>query len=84
MKKENKINKEKIFEIYGDYLLNHGERPRNVFQFSQANNFEESKFYEYFSSFEEIEKQILAQLFSKSFESRNPHRYWRVTVHRQW
>lgn len=68
MKKENKINKEKIFEIYGDYLLNHGERPRNVFQFSQANNFEESKFYEYFSSFEEIEKQILAQLFSKSLE----------------
>lgn len=68
MKKGNKTSKEKIFEVFGEYILNHGKRPKNVFLFSKENNFEESKFYEFFSDFEEIEKQMMAHFFSKSLE----------------
>ncbi|MDQ0593589.1 hypothetical protein QFZ37_001958 [Chryseobacterium ginsenosidimutans] len=65
---ENNITEEKIFEIYGDYILNHGERPKNIYLFAKENNFEEKDFYDYFSSFEQIEKMMLVNLFTKSVE----------------
>ena len=60
--------KEKIVELYGDYLLNHGGKPKNIHLFAQENNFEEKEFYHYFSGFEQIEKEILNHLFTKSLE----------------
>lgn len=68
MQEQTKITKEKIFDLYGDYLLDHGERPKNVYLFSKENNFEEIEFYHYFSGFEQIEKEILNHLFKKSLE----------------
>ena len=50
MEKENLITEEKIFELYGDYILNHGERPKNIYRFAKENKFEEKDFYNYFSS----------------------------------
>lgn len=68
MEKENFVTEEKIFELYSDYILNHGERPKNVYCFTKDNEFEERDFYHYFSSFEQIEKQMLDSLFRKSIE----------------
>lgn len=68
MQEQTKITKEKIFELYGDYLLDHGEKPKNVYLFAKENNFEEIEFYHYFSGFEQIEKEILNHLFIKSLE----------------
>ena len=68
MEKENLITQEKIFELYGDYLLNHGERPKNIYRFAKENKFEEIDFYNHFSSFEQIEKLMLVNLFNKSVE----------------
>lgn len=68
MDKENLITEEKIFEHYGDYLLNHGERPKNIYRFARENKFEEIDFYNHFSSFEQIEKLMLVNLFNKSVE----------------
>lgn len=68
MKKSNVLDQNKIFELYGDFLLSHGERPKNVYSFAKDNDFEESKFYEFFSSFEQIETQMLENLFSRSIE----------------
>lgn len=68
MEKENLITEEKIFELYGDYILYHGERPKNICRFAKDNNFEEKDFYDYFSSFEQIEKLMLVNLFNKSVE----------------
>lgn len=62
------ITKEKIFELYGDYLLENAERPKNVYLFAKQNNFEEKEFYHYFSGFEQIEKEMLNHLFIKSLE----------------
>ena len=68
MEKESLITQDKIFELYGDYILNHGERPRNIYRFAKDNEFEEKDFYNYFSSFEQIEKLMLVNLFNKSIE----------------
>jgi len=68
MEQENRITEDKIFELYGDYILNHGERPKNVYRFAKDNEFEEKDFYDYFSGFEQIEKSMLVNLFNKSVE----------------
>lgn len=62
------ITKEKIFELYGNFLLQHGERPKNVYIFAQENDFEEKEFYHHFSGFEHIEREILNHFFTKSLE----------------
>ncbi|KYH07013.1 hypothetical protein A1704_21400 [Chryseobacterium cucumeris] len=68
MEPKNIITEDKIFELYSDYLLNHGERPKNIYRFAKDNEFEEKDFYDYFSSFEQIEKSMLVNLFDKSVE----------------
>lgn len=68
MKKEIPITEEKIFELYTDYILSHGEQPKSIYQFAKENRFEEQKFYDFFTSFDQLEKQILVKLFSKSLE----------------
>ncbi|WP_288435614.1 TetR family transcriptional regulator C-terminal domain-containing protein [uncultured Chryseobacterium sp.] len=68
MQEQANITQEKIFELYGDYLLNHGEKPKNVYLFAKDNNFEEKEFYHYFSGFEQIESEIMNHLFTKSLE----------------
>ncbi|MCX8526331.1 TetR family transcriptional regulator C-terminal domain-containing protein [Chryseobacterium formosus] len=68
MEQKNIITEDKIFELYGDYILNHGERPKNIYRFAKDNEFEEKDFYNYFSSFEQIEKSMLVNLFDKSVE----------------
>lgn len=68
MEQENIITEDRIFELYGDYILNHGERPKNVYRFAKDNEFEEKDFYDYFSSFEQVERSMLVNLFDKSVE----------------
>ncbi|WP_415327851.1 TetR family transcriptional regulator C-terminal domain-containing protein [Chryseobacterium sp. MMS23-Vi53] len=68
MQEQANITKEKIFELYGDYLLNYGAKPKNVYLFAKENDFEEKEFYHYFSGFEQIEKEMLNHLFTKSLE----------------
>ncbi len=68
MQEQTPVTQEKIFELYGDYLLNHGERPKNVYLFAKENGFEEKEFYHFFSGFDQIEKEMLDHLFRKSLE----------------
>ncbi|WP_294298897.1 TetR/AcrR family transcriptional regulator [uncultured Chryseobacterium sp.] len=68
MQEQTPLTQENIFELYGDYLLNHGERPKNVYLFAKENGFEEKEFYHFFSGFDQIEKEMLDHLFRKSLE----------------
>ena len=67
MKNKN-INQEKLLSLYGDYILSNGEKPKNIYLFAKENDFEEENFYQYFSGFEQIEKEILNHFFTKSLE----------------
>ncbi|WP_294316994.1 TetR family transcriptional regulator C-terminal domain-containing protein [uncultured Chryseobacterium sp.] len=68
MEEHTPITQEKIFELYGDYLLNHGQRPKNVYLFAKENGFEEKEFYHFLSGFDQVEKEMLDHLFRKSLE----------------
>ncbi|WP_430409164.1 TetR family transcriptional regulator C-terminal domain-containing protein [Kordia sp.] len=83
MAKKKNITSDAIVSYYMDYVLAHGEQPKNVYSFAKDNNFEESKFYEFFSSFDLLEEEIFTifgtntiELLSKSeefetFDARN-------------
>lgn len=83
MAKKKNVSKNDIISFYMDYVLEHNEQPKSVFAFAKHNNFEEAKFYEYFSGFSLVEKGIFKAFFEntnkaleaseeyKSFEPRN-------------
>ncbi|WP_452222636.1 TetR family transcriptional regulator C-terminal domain-containing protein [Lacinutrix chionoecetis] len=56
MAKKKNITKNNLLSFYMDYVLEHNQQPKSVYIFAKHNNFEESKFYEHFGSFEAIEK----------------------------
>lgn len=63
MTKKKNITQEKIVEWYMNAVLTAGQ-PKSIFSFAQENNFEESDFYQHFSSFESLEKAIFG-IFAK-------------------
>ncbi|GAB1857799.1 TetR family transcriptional regulator C-terminal domain-containing protein [Flavobacteriaceae bacterium MHTCC 0001] len=71
MAKKKSITQQDIFTWYMDYVLEHNENPKTVFAFSKMHNFEESKFYEYFASFESIEKSIFEAFYTNSIQALN-------------
>ena len=66
MAKKKSVTKNDIITFYMDYVLEHDHDPKTVFVFAKMNNFEESKFYEFFTSFEAIEKGIFEAFFTNS------------------
>ena len=66
MAKKKNITSNDIITFYMDYVLEHNHQPKTVYTFAKANNFEEQKFYEFFSSFETIEKHIFKAFFDNT------------------
>lgn len=66
MAKKKSISKNDIISLYMDYVLEQHEKPKSVYAFAKANNFEESEFYSLFGSFEAIDKQIYKSFFSNT------------------
>ncbi|MCM4151204.1 heat-shock protein [Arenibacter sp. N53] len=83
MAKKKTISENDIISTYMDFVLEHNENPKSVYAFAKAYNFEESKFYQFFGSFEAIEKHVFKAFFDntlsvmeksddyKSFDARN-------------
>ena len=66
MAKKKTITATDILTMYMDYVLEHNAKPKSVYIFSKNNNFEEAIFYNYFGSFEAIEKQIFSTFFDNT------------------
>lgn len=71
MAKKKNISDQNILSFYMDYVLEHGAPPKSVYMFAKTNNFEESKFYEYFGTFEAVEKRIFRVLFEDTLKLLN-------------
>lgn len=71
MAKKKNISAQNIITFYMDYVLEHNAPPKSVYIFAKANNFEESKFYDYFGSFQAVEKHIFRVLFDTSLQLLN-------------
>jgi len=66
MTKKKSISEQDIITLYMDYVLENNEQPKSVYIFSKTNNFEEAKFYEFFASFEAIQKYIFKAFFDNT------------------
>ena len=71
MAKKAQISENDIVTCYMDYVLEHNEKPSSVYSFAKAYNIEESKFYEFFGSFEVIEKHIFKVFFDNAMLALN-------------
>jgi len=71
MAKKKSISDQDIISYYMDYVLENNHLPKSVYSFAKANNFEETKFYEYFGSFEAIEKQVFKTFFDNTLKVLN-------------
>ena len=78
MAKKKTISKNDIITYYMNYVLEHDENPKSVFTFTKANNFEETMFYEHFSSFEAIEKDIFESFFTNSYIALNKSEDYKI------
>ncbi|SEB44048.1 hypothetical protein SAMN04489761_0729 [Tenacibaculum sp. MAR_2009_124] len=67
MTKKKSITSDKIIELYMSEVLLNGT-PKSVYAFAKENKFEENEFYQFFSSFEILDKQIFAIFCSKTLE----------------
>ncbi|SDS15537.1 hypothetical protein SAMN04515667_1534 [Formosa sp. Hel1_31_208] len=68
MAKKKNISNNDIISFYMDYVLEHNHKPKTVYAFAKANNFEEQKFYEFFGSFEAVEKHVFHAFFQNSLK----------------
>ena len=64
MAKKKKITQNDITTWYMEYVLNHNKKPSSVYSFAKENNFDESLFYNYYASFEAIEKGVFKSFFN--------------------
>jgi hypothetical protein len=66
MAKKKSISQDDIVSAYMDYVLSHGKQPKSVYVFANANNMEEQKFYEFFTSFDSLEQSIFKIFFDNA------------------
>ena len=59
----------KIKEAYVAYVLEHGQQPASIFKFVKELKIKEELFYEEFNSFENVEKEIWADLIRETLEA---------------
>ena len=57
-----------IRKKYIDYVLDKGEKPKTVYSFAKSIKMTESDFYNYYASFEAIEKDVWKSLFTETLE----------------
>lgn len=68
---EPKLTKEHIMDIYMDYVLQNGKRPKSVYKFAVDNDMEESDFYQFFGSFGGLREQIWVAFYQNTINVLN-------------
>jgi len=66
MTKKKSINKTDVIALYMDHVLMHNHQPKSVYAFAKDNDFEESKFYGFFKSFDDLEQSIFKIFFDNT------------------
>lgn len=61
---------------YIDYVLTHNEQPKSVYSFAKNLNITEAEFYEFYASFESIEKLIWVDLTAETIDTIRQQEVW--------
>jgi hypothetical protein len=68
METKKEITENELITQYMDFVLTKGQQPESVYKFSKDLQIEESTFYRFYNSFEQIEKEIFTLFFKNSLE----------------
>lgn len=60
-----------ILEKYIEFILEHGEHPKSIYKFCKDIEIEEKNFYDYFTSFNDIENSFFEMLFANTISVLN-------------
>ena len=71
MAKKKNITANNLVTFYMDYVLEHDTQPKSVYAFAKENNFDEALFYNFYGSFEAIEKNIFKTFFDNTLIALN-------------
>ena len=52
------LDKDKLISMYMDYVLEEEKRPKTVYKFCKENKIKEEEFYNFYGSFEGLQKGI--------------------------
>ena len=69
-------NPAQIKKSYIDHVLTHGEPPKSVYNFAKKLKISEADFYEFYSSFEAIEKAVWEDLTLTTFAKIREQEIW--------
>ncbi|MDT0606922.1 TetR family transcriptional regulator C-terminal domain-containing protein [Croceitalea rosinachiae] len=61
-----KITDDKIISIYMDFVLEHEVHPKSIYKFCKENKIKEDEFYQFFGSFEALQKGIWNKFFTNT------------------
>eukprot|EP01132_Coremiostelium_polycephalum_P011266 gene11266-13801_t len=67
---------QQIKNAYLDYVLTHHEKPKSVYSFVKKLKIPESAFYEFYASFESIEKMIWFDLTTETIDTLSSQEIW--------
>jgi len=59
--------KQKIYDAYSTQVLEHEKEPKSVYLFCKKNKIEETDFYKYFASLEDIKVSIFSKFFDNTY-----------------
>lgn len=65
-----------IREAYIDYVLTHNEEPKSVYAFAKKLKFTEALFYDHFTSFASIEKNVWFELTAETISTIKEQAVW--------
>ena len=67
-KKENILTRERLIDLYMEYVLENGKTPNNIYKFTKDNGLKEEDFYNFFGSFEALQKGVWDRFFEHTME----------------
>lgn len=62
------LDREKLIDLYMEYVLENETTPKTVYKFCKANDIKEEEFYNFFGSFEALQKGIWSRFFDHTLE----------------
>jgi AcrR family transcriptional regulator len=65
------LDKDKLIAMYMDYVLEHEQRPKTVYKFSKENKIKEEEFYNFYGSFEGLQKGIWERFYEHTINMLN-------------
>lgn len=69
--KKKVLDKDKLLAMYMDYVLENEKRPRTVYKFCKANKIKEEEFYDFYGSFEGLQKGIWERFYEHTMNAIN-------------